>query len=345
MALMYSVLGLVAAFTGGLFGAFLQSPLVLIGIGVLMIALALSMFGLYELQPPSWLLSKLGGSDTTSAVGVFLSGLVVGVFAAPCIGPPVVALLAVVGAKADPWFGFTSFFTLAMGLGFPYLLLGTFSNLLQSMPRSGEWMVWVKKLFGVILVGVGLFYALLALAPRWATTVIPVTLALGGLYLGFFEKSAAKRAGFTWLKRAVGVAGLVGAALLFQAQQREGIAFQDATTATLEAAIASGRPVMVDFSADWCVPCHELEDATFTDRRVRDAARDFHTFKVNLTRYDSPEADAWRKKYGIRGVPTVVFLAAGGEEVREARVEGFLPADRFIERMQLAASRARVAAE
>src|SRR5206468_5767346 len=147
---------------------------------------------LYELQPPPWMLERVGGAGTTGAVGIFLSGLAVGVIAAPCVGPPVVALLALVGAKGDPWFGFMSFFTLAMGLGAPYLVLGTFSNLLQALPRSGEWMVWVKKVFGVILLALGAFYALLALAPSWGIWVAPAALTLGGVYLGFFETSAEK---------------------------------------------------------------------------------------------------------------------------------------------------------
>src|SRR5258708_21708980 len=142
MATMYSVLGVTAAFTGGLFGGWLANPLVSVGIGLLLIGLSLSMFGLYELTPPAAVLNRLGDAGTTRAIGIFLSGLVVGVFAAPCVGRPVVALLAVVGQKGDPWFGFTSFFTLAMGLGAPYLVLGTFSNLIQRMPRSGEWMLW-----------------------------------------------------------------------------------------------------------------------------------------------------------------------------------------------------------
>jgi thiol:disulfide interchange protein DsbD len=292
MALMYSALGLIAALTGGLFGSFLQNPIVLIAIGALMVTLALSMFGLYELQPPPWLLEKLGGSGTTSAAGVFFSGLVVGVFAAPCVGPPVVALLAVVGAKGDPWFGFSSFFTLSMGLGAPYLVLATFSNLLQTLPRSGEWMVWVKKLFGVILLGVGVFYAMLAIAPAFAAWVIPVTLIVGGVYLGFFEKSANKRAGFRWAKRALGVAALVLSVSFVSRQLAHGVTLKPVTPEALAQAVASGRPVMIDFSADWCVPCHELEDVTFTNRAVIAAARDFHTFGVDLTRFDSPEAES-----------------------------------------------------
>ncbi len=335
MAIMYSTLGVIAALTGGLFGALLQSPLVLIGIGALMLGLALSMFGLYEIQPPPWLLTKLGGSGATSAAGVFFSGLVVGVFAAPCTGPPVVALLALVGAKGDPWFGFATFFTLSMGLGLPYLVLGTFSNLLQRLPRSGEWMVWVKKVFGVILVGVGSFYALLALAPKWSGWVVPAALIVGGVYLGFLEKSAAKRRGFQRLKWLTGAAAIAGGLLIVFATPSRGIAFRAGSPADLDAAIRSGRPVMVDFSADWCVPCHELDRNTFTDAAVIAAARDFHAFKVDLTRYDSPESEAWRKRYVIVSVPTVVFFAADGSEVRAARVEGFLAPRHFVERLRL----------
>ncbi|MBI5708848.1 MAG: thioredoxin family protein [Candidatus Eisenbacteria bacterium] len=345
MAVMYSALGLVAALTGGLFGGFLANPLVLAAIGLLMLALALSMFGLYEFQIPPQLLSKLGGAGATSAAGVFFSGLVVGIFAAPCIGPPVVALLAIVGAKGDPWFGFTTLFTLALGLGAPYLVLGTFSNLLQNLPRSGEWMVWVKKVFGVILVAVGAFYLLLALAPKWAGWVVPAALVLGGLYLGFVERSASARRGFRALKRATGLAALAAGVFIIVTTPARGIAFRGFAPADLEAALRGGRIAMLDFSADWCVPCHELDRRTFTDRRVIARARDFETFKVDLTHYDSPDAERWRRQYRISGVPTIVFLAPDGSEVRAARVEGFLPPARFLEKMELAAAAGERAAE
>lgn len=345
MAVMYSALGLVAALTGGLFGGFLANPLVLAAIGLLMLALALSMFGLYEFQIPPQLLSKLGGAGATSAAGVFASGLVVGIFAAPCIGPPVVALLAIVGAKGDPWFGFTTLFTLALGLGAPYLVLGTFSNLLQNLPRSGEWMVWVKKVFGVILVAVGAFYLLLALAPRWAGWVVPVALVLGGLYLGFVERSANARRGFRALKWATGLAALAAGVFIFVTTPARGVAFRAFAPGDLEAALRGGRIAMLDFSADWCVPCHELDRRTFTDRRVIARARDFETFKVDLTHYDSPDAERWRRQYGISGVPTIVFLAPDGSEVQAARVEGFLPPARFLEKMDLAVAAGGQAAE
>jgi len=337
MAAMYTTLGVVAALTGGLFGAALQNPLVPIAIGVLMIALALSMFGLYQLQPPPALMAKLGGASATSAAGVFLSGLVVGLFAAPCIGPPVVALLALVGARGDPWFGFAVFFTLSLGLGAPYLVLGTFSNLLRSLPRSGEWMIWVERLFGVILTGVGIFYAMLGLAPKSSGWVIPVVLVVGGVYLGFLERSAHARRGFRWLKRVVGTAAVAAGLFIVISTPGRGIVFRDGTLDALQAARGHGRPVLVDFSADWCVACHELERSTFTHPAVIDAARGFEAFRVDLTRFNSPESEAWRKEFRIAGLPTVVFLAPDGSEVHEARVEGFVPAPAFAERMRLVA--------
>ncbi|MGH2568682.1 MAG: cytochrome c biogenesis protein CcdA, partial [Bacteroidota bacterium] len=187
MATMYSVLGVSAALSGGLFGSWLQSPWVLAGIAALLFGLALSMFGLYQIQIPYWLTSKLGGTTSTGLVGLYLSGLVVGIFAAPCVGPPVIALLAFVGAKGDPVFGFWTFFILSLGLGFPYLILGTFSGLLKKVPKSGVWLIWVERLFGVVLTGAALFYLSLAFFPKFSAYLVPVILLAGGGYLGFLE--------------------------------------------------------------------------------------------------------------------------------------------------------------
>ena len=336
MASMYSALGAVAGLTGGLFGGALQNPLVQGGIGLLLVALSLSMFGLYQLQAPAWLLARMGGTGGTSVAGVFASGLVVGVIAAPCIGPPIVTLLAIVAAKGDPWFGFRSFFTLSLGLGAPYLVLGTFSNLIQRLPRSGEWMIWVERMFGVILLALGIFYGVNAFAPRLSGWVLPGALVLGGLYLGFLERSASNRPGFRRLKWVAGALAIGAGVALVATTPTRGIVFRPFVASEVEVALARGTPVMLDFSADWCVPCHELERSTFSDRRVIAVAGLFAAFKLDLTHYDTPEAEHWRKQYGITGVPTVLFLAPGGVEVSGARVEGFLPPERFLERMRIA---------
>ena len=164
VTLTYSVLGVVAALTGGLFGALLQNSWVLVGIAALLAALALSMFGVYEIQPPQFLLQRAAGLSTRAGyLGVFFLGATVGVIAAPCLAPVLVALLAYVSQRGDPWMGWWLFFVLACGLGLPYVVLGTFSGLLVRLPKSGMWMVWVKRVFGVLLIGAAAWVTL----PLW----------------------------------------------------------------------------------------------------------------------------------------------------------------------------------
>jgi thioredoxin:protein disulfide reductase len=164
IVLTYSTLGLIAALTGSLFGSALQSPFVLVGIALLLVALALNMFGLYELQPPQFLMQKATNlSSKAGYVGVFFLGAVIGVIAAPCLAPVVVALLAFVAKTGKPWLGWWLFFIFGSGLGLPYIVLGTFSGLLTRLPKSGMWMVWVKRGFG----GVLFLVAAVIIIPLW----------------------------------------------------------------------------------------------------------------------------------------------------------------------------------
>jgi len=334
IASMYSVLGVTAAMSGGLFGNWLQSPWVLGAIGALLFGLALSMFGVYQIQAPYWLTSKLGGTTGTGFISLFISGLVVGIFAAPCIGPPVIALLALVGQKGDPLFGFWAFFILSLGLGFPYLILGTFSGLLKKVPRSGAWLIWVERIFGVVLVGAALFYISLAFFPKFAAYVVPFTLIVGGLYLGFIEPSAKDK---VWLKRikwVFGIASVVVGGLFANALREPSVSWHTYDEDWITEAKASEQPIIMDFYADWCIPCLELDRKTFTDPEVIAIADRFVRLKVDLTHFDSPEAEALRKKYDIAGVPTIVFLDTDGTEVVSSRVVGYLPPERFLEKMK-----------
>ena len=336
IAITYSALGLVAALTGTLFGAALQSPLVLAGIGVILAAMALSMFGLFEIQLPSSLLTRLSGGGATGLVGVFFSGVMVGLFAAPCVGPPIVALLAVVAQSGNPWFGFFSFFVLSLGLGLPYLVLGTYTGLLQKLPRSGTWMVWVKKVFGVLLLSVALFYLVLAVMPRWSAWVVPAALIAGGLYLGFFAREAGTPRRFAWLQRAVGAGAILLGVWFVATTPQQAIAWEPFTPEALARAQAAGRPVLLDFTADWCVPCHEMDRATFADPEVRRLAGRFAALQVDLTQSDSPAAMALTRRFGVAGPPTVLFLDATGAEIPGTRVVGFLGPRPFAERVQKA---------
>jgi thiol:disulfide interchange protein DsbD len=330
IATMYSILGVLASLGGGLFGSWLQSSWVLGGIAILLFALALSSFGLYQIQMPFWLTSKLGGTSGSGFIAVYLSGLVVGVFAAPCVGPPVIALLTFVAAKRSASFGFWAFFTLALGLGFPYLILGTFSGLLKKIPRSGSWLVWVEHMFGIILVGAALFYLSLAAAPKLAVYVIPLTLMSGGIYLGFIDKNGKEKPALKYIQWIFGIIALAGGLLFANNLRNKGIAWETYSDETLVQAKTSGVPVILDFYADWCIPCLELDRSTWTDADVLRETKDIKKIKVDLTHFDSPEAELLRKKFNVSGVPTIIFIRADGKESIESRIVGYASAKEFL---------------
>ena len=344
IALTYSVLGVVAAFTGTLFGAALQSPWVLVSIAAILAVMALSMFGLFELQVPSSVLGRLSGNSATGLAGVFFSGLLVGLFAAPCVGPPIVALLAVVAQSGKPWFGFLAFFVLSIGLGLPYLILGTYTGLLQRLPRSGTWMVWVKKVFGILLFAVALFYLSLVLRPAWSAWVAPAALVIGGLYLGFLEHSARASAGFTRFQRVAGALAVGLGVWLAVSMPTKSVEWAPFTGERLTQATSQGKPVVLDFYADWCIPCHELDRSTFTHPEVQRVLARFVPLKVDLTNDKVEEVQALRARFNVNGVPTVLFLTPEGDEVPETRIVGFLPPRDFAARAEQALGAAGVAA-
>jgi len=334
MASMYSVLGLFAALTGGFFGAALQNQWVLLALSLLMFVLALSMFGLYEFQAPSSILNWIGGKRRAGNIGIFLSGLFVGVFATPCIGPPIVALLALVGKSTNPLSGFFVFFVLALGLGLPYLILGTFSGLLTKLPKSGEWLVWVKKVFGVVLLGLSLFYLSLSLYADFLPLVVPTALVGGGLYLGFLDQTGNKNRLFTGFKQLLGVAAiLVGVSFIF-VKPVPGVAWEPYTSEKINLAKQSGKPVIIDFYADWCIPCHELDRYTYSNPQVIQALEPFVRLKVDVTNPNTPEAVEPVEHFEVLGVPTILFLDPKGNEVRGSRITGYVAAAEFLKTLE-----------
>jgi thiol:disulfide interchange protein DsbD len=330
IATMYSALGTAAAWTGEMFGAALQQKWVLGVIAALLVALALSMFGLYTFQLPRPLIEKLSARHA-GLLGIYLSGVLVGVFAAPCIGPPIVALLAFVGTRGDPWFAFVTFFVMSLGLGLPYLVLGTFSGLLAKLPRSGVWLVWVDHVFGTLLLGLAAFYVLLIVEPAWIRWLPTAVLTLGGVGLGFLDPAGGASRRFAWLKRAAGAAAVAAGLVLALAGPKTEVAWEAFSVEKLEAARAAGKPVVVDFYADWCIPCHELDRITYADPRVVRAMEPFARLKADLTEADAPPAAAAVERFGIVGVPTVLFIDSGGREVEDLRVTGFIPPEEMLE--------------
>ncbi|HTD53127.1 MAG TPA: cytochrome c biogenesis protein CcdA, partial [Thermoanaerobaculia bacterium] len=325
MATMYSALGVVAALSGRLFGVALQSPWVLAGVAVVLVALALSMFGLYDIRVPTGLMQKAGAR--AGGAGAYAMGLLVGVVAAPCIGPVVLALLTFVASRQDAAFGFLIFFVLSLGLGLPYLFLAVFSGSLARLPRAGEWMEGVKKVFGWILLAMAAYFLKTALPAPIGSWLLPAVLLVGAVALAVASRSLLPALRIT-------ASILFLAAAFFFVPRRVPASEGPKWLAYSEASVrGAGRPAVIDFAATWCAPCLELDHKTFVEPRVREALSRRALFKADLTRAASPESIALTEKYQILGVPTVIFLDAAGNERKELRLVGFEGPEEFLARL------------
>ncbi|MHB1686237.1 MAG: protein-disulfide reductase DsbD family protein [Ignavibacteriaceae bacterium] len=331
MALTYSVIGVVTALSGAVFGSLLQNMWVIISIALIFVILSLSMFGLYEIQMPNSLVAKAGGAKN-GYYGAFFMGLTMGIVAAPCIGPFVLGLVTFVAAKADPFYGFLMFFVLALGLGFPYLILAIFSGKIKKLPRSGEWMESVKHIFGFILLGMALYFILPLLPKDISGYVLPIFFIIMALYILIFDKLANKIKGFRIFKIVFSIVLLAVAAYALIPEKKNSIEWKEYSENSLSQNLSSNKGVVIDFYADWCIPCKELDASTFTDPKVIDESKNFVTLKANMTKTLSPEVEQLREKYKIVGVPTVLILNSKGKEVK--RITGFVNAKEFSEMLQ-----------
>jgi thiol:disulfide interchange protein DsbD len=326
LAVTYSAIGVVTSLTGALFGALLQNPIVIIAVALILVALSLSMFGVYEFKLPDSLVAKAGGAKG-GMYGAFFMGLTLGIVAAPCIGPFVLGLVTYVALKQDPFFGFIMFFVLALGLGTPYLFLAIFSGKIKNLPRAGEWMQGVEHIFGLILVGMAIYFLLPLLPDEAAGYILPVYMILAGVFVLFFEKKAKSVKGFQIFKTLFSVLIISIAVYALIPSDTKSVAWQPYS----EEAVAeiSNRGVIIDFYADWCIPCKELDALTFSDPEVIKVSEEFETYKADLTETLSPDVEQLREKYKIVGVPTVLILNSKGEEVE--RITGFVTAEEFLE--------------
>ncbi len=326
-----TLLGVLSSLSGELLGSWLQHPMVLLTLAAFFVVLALSLLGVFTFQLPSAILSRLPGARHISFAGFYLSGLLAGFFAAPCLGPPLLALLVWAGTHASPLESAGMFFILSLGLGFPYLILGSFSDVITKIPRSGAWLLWFERLFGVALLGFAAFYGVLAIQPLAVHWVLPLMLAGGGIYLGFIESSAVYTRSFNIFRKIAGVLAVAIALMSsFHAAPKEKVLWEPYQKSKLETSRLAGRPVIIDLYADWCIPCQELEHFTYTDPRVIQALQSYDRYKVDATQGTSPEADELIEKYQIEGVPTILFMDPSGKEVPSMRSVGFINPDEFL---------------
>jgi thiol:disulfide interchange protein DsbD len=335
MSITYSVLGVLASLTGSLLGSALQNPLVLIFVALVLVGLALSMFGLYEIRVPQSL-AMLGSKNRAGYIGTLFMGLTVGLIAAPCIGPFVLGLLTYVSELGDPILGFWMFFVLALGLGTPFLILGIFSGAATHLPRSGAWMIWVRNIFGFILIGMAIYF----LEPLFPEKIVyyyalGIVSIIAGVYLGWLDKNTGK-IGFKITRYLVGVVFiLIGVFFLLPSDTDAGskIKWQSYSSQLMQQAKDEGKPVILDFYADWCIPCKELDNFTFSDQRILSQSENFVMLKADLTHFRDDQTSVIRDQFKIKGVPTIVFIDRKGREIDNLRLIEFEEADGFLKRM------------
>ncbi len=326
IVLMYSALGAFAAATGKILGSWLQNPWVLAGIGLFLFLPALSMFDLFYFHVPG-LPQNL---SKNIFLRYFISGVMAGLIAAPCVGPPVVALLADTAVQNNPAHAFLVFFVLSIGLSLPYLIFGTFSGGMKHFPKSGAWLIWIKKALGFVMFGWAFFYFALAFKPTLLKWVIPADMIVTGIYLGFLERGSHKLP-FKVFQKVFGIILLAAAAfLIFRPVPATAVTWELYKTSTAAEAKAAKQPAIYDFYADWCIPCHELDETTYRDAGVVKALEGFRRIKVNLTKEDDAASQAAVDLFKIEGVPTILFLGPDGNEIKPMRTTGYVGPDEFL---------------
>ena len=364
MALVYAVAGVIVGLAGANVQLALQNPWVLGAFSLIFVLLAFSMFGFYELQVPSAIQSRLAEHSNMQKSGAFVGVGIMGALSAlicgPCITAPLVAALIFIGETGSALRGGIALFALGLGMGIPLLIIGTSAGRL--VPKAGKWMDAVKQVFGVLMLAVAIWFISRVLPGPVSLALWAALAIVCGVYLSALDPLHAGASGWRKLWKGLGVLALVYGILLLIAAALGGSdplrPFQltgpgmtggaNAPASVLpfkriksgadldrELAAAAGKPVMLDFYADWCVSCKELEHDTYSDPRVRTALAVVTLLQADVTANDADD-EALYKRFGIFGPPSVMFFGQDGQELKPLRVVGDMGPEEFLARLEAA---------
>lgn len=318
---LFTPMVVISALTGTVFGSVLSNPYVITGIALVFVAVAASMFGAFEMTLPESWMQRLSGVGGAGYGGAFLLGLVSGLVAAPCVGPILTMILTWIATTRNVPLGAAVGVAYAVGMGLPFWLVGTFAI---GLPKGGKWMVGVKSFFGVVMLVVALYYLKNAF-PVLAKFVQPTTMfaviagalavfgvALGAIHLDWSDGGTAIK-----VRKGVGIAASVAGAFLLVVwigMPKVQLAWLHNEGEALKMVQAEKRPLIIDFTAEWCGACKEMAKETFGDPRVLQAAGHFVAVKIDATNQDDPAVEDVQAKYQVKGLPTVLVIDSTGKE-------------------------------
>ncbi|MBN1551355.1 protein-disulfide reductase DsbD [bacterium] len=350
LALVYSALGVFAALIGAQFGTLTQTPAILGAVALIFVVMGISMMGGFDIRLPSGFLGRIqGGGPKKGFIGAILMGMVAGLVAAPCAGPVIIVLMAFIAATASVFFGFFLMMSYSLGLGLLFIAIGTFSGLLSSLPQAGLWMDKIKKIFGIILIGAGIWVASPFLPPPLFGILLGLFAVFLGVLLGALDKIESDTRLSAKLTKALGilffVSGIYFIIVLLPVPGRvvpnipesgtsnlenslSKVQWQTDMNVALDKATKENKFVIIDFTADWCAACKELEHTTFVDSRVSQKLKQMIPLRIDATKSRDPKTKEILDNFNVLGLPTIILQDPSGIEI--SRVTGYVAADQFL---------------
>ena len=368
----YALLGVMAAKTGSFFGAMLANPIVISVIAIVFVLMGLGMYGIFEVQTPLWIQNQLSGKNVTKGFkGVFLAGLISGVVASPCVGPVLIGILTYVSQTQDTILGFLLLFTFAMGLGILFLLLGTFSQLINKLPKSGPWMDSVKFLFGTSMIAMALYYLNFVVHFHYLNALLGILFILLGIYfywkfkpltsfhfnskfVHILIKILNKRKSVSSICYMIGIVFLSIAffdqqinriyqktffvedtQVVVEEQNETATIWKEFTDDLFKNGIIQNQPIIIDFTAEWCAVCKALETNTFSNIDVQVEFKNFLLLQIDATT-ETENVARWISEFKVLGLPTLLFYNIDGTLQKDLTLTNFEGPKAFLQRMKKA---------